>query len=676
MTSTTSMFAPLVAGTEDGTTPEAVTTAEWHPIPVPDDAGPPPKHSLGNPSNKWAYRDANGHLLYWIFRFDLPNSEKQIFPLTFCQHTDGRRGWRWQAMKAPRPIYNQDQLAARPDAPVMICEGEKAADAASILFPEYVVTTSPNGAKAATKADCSPLSGRRIVIWPDNDEEGANYANTIARLAMAAGATSFSVVSVPKSFPAKWDLADTMPKNITTDDLRRLLNAVETAALKTPIENTIEAIARLAALSPLEYETMRDSEAKRLGFRVGILDKEVEALRDKSPSQADGHKMFVEVVVWHQPVDGSLLLYELVSTIQQFIVCSKETAVATALWCAFTWIVDYVQVAPLAIITAPEKRCGKSLLLILMGKLVRKALVASNISPSATFRVVEAYHPTLLIDEADTFFKDNEELRGIINSGHTRQSAYVIRNVGDNHEPTQFSTWGAKAISGIGTLSDTLMDRAIVLTLRRKLSGETTRRLRHADPGLFEELSSKLARFADDTGEAIGQARPLLPEALNDRAQDNWEPLLAIADFVGGEWPEIARNTALSLSGAEHESVSLSAELLTDIQEAFDLKRVPRISTADLLRALCDDTEKPWATYNRGQPMTPRQLAKRLGEYGIHSKTVRIGYDTLKGFDIAQFADAFTRYLSPAISETAPQVNDINGFPVADTAFYGGTNSQ
>ena len=427
-------------------------------------------------------------------------------------------------------------------------------------------------------------------------------------------------------------------------------------------------VARLAALPTLDYEKVREAEAERFGVRVSVLDKEVAAARKGKQSASGGISMFPTVEPWPQPVEGAALLHEMVRTIRQFIICNKETATATALWCAFTWVVDYVQVAPLAVITAPEKRCGKSQLLNLIGKLASRPLVAANISPSATFRVIEAYHPTLLIDEADTFFKDNEELRGVINSGHTRQSAYVIRNVGDNHEPTQFSTWGAKAISGIGVLSDTLMDRAIILTLRRKLSGETVQRLRHADAGLFEKLASKLARFADDNGARIALARPPLPDALNDRAQDNWEPLLAIADCVGGDWPKIARDAALILSGAEQESVSLSAELLADIQEVFDSKRVAHISSANLIKELCDDDEKSWATYNRGQPIKPRQLAKRLAEYGIASKTIRTSsYSTPKGYERTQFEDAFTRYLSLPTSATAQQASTAAAYTVADS---------
>jgi putative DNA primase/helicase len=311
-----------------------------------------------------------------------------------------------------------------------------------------------------------------------------------------------------------------------------------------------------------------------------------------------------------------------------------------------TWFIDVVQVAPLAVITAPEKRCGKSQLLFLLGRLVNRPLTASNISPAALFRAIDAWQPTLLVDEADAFMKDNEELRGLINCGHTRDSAYIVRVVGENFTPTKFNVWGAKAISGIGHLADTLMDRAVVLELRRKLPHESVDRLRHAEPELFNTLAAKLARFADDYRHSVRAARPQLPEALNDRAQDNWEPLLAIADVAGGHWPQLARSAALKLSGTESDAMSIGVELLADIQEIFDTKKIERIFTADLIAALCEDDEKPWATYNRGKAIAPRQVSSRLHGYGILSKSIRIGYDTKKGFHKDQLQESFNRYLN------------------------------
>lgn len=426
----------------------------------------------------------------------------------------------------------------------------------------------------------------------------------------------------------------------------------------TPSETLNEAVIRLADLSPLEYDKVREAEAKKLGVRVTTLDAEVRAARKQATvtRNDDG-----DIEPYPQPIEPAKLLEEVVTTIRRFIVAEPETMTAAALWIASTWFIDVAQVAPLAVITAPEKRCGKSQLLTLIGKLSRRPMTASSISPAALFRSIDAWRPTLLIDETDALLKDNEELRGLLNAGHTRDSAYVIRVVGDDFTPTKFSVWGCKALSGIGHIADTLMDRAVILELRRKLPHEQVDRLRYAEPGLFDGLAAKMARFMVDYSEAVRIARPHLPDELNDRAQDNWEPLLAIADVAGGHWPETARHAALHISGKTDEGATQSTgvELLTDIAEVFEHTERERITTADLIQELCSDDEKPWATYNRGKPLAPRQLSKKLSGYGIQSKNLKLGYKSVKkGFERSQFDEAFARY--------TPTPSDSTRYPLPD----------
>jgi hypothetical protein len=184
--------------------------------------------------------------------------------------------------------------------------------------------------------------------------------------------------------------------------------------------------------------------------------------------------------------------------------------------------------------------------------------------------------------------------------------------------------------------------------MRRKLAHESVARLRHADIGKFEVMSAKLARFALDYADRVSQARPELPEKLSDRAQDNWEPLLAIAECAGESWKVTAYHASLNISSNDESSLSLGAELLTDIREVFETKRVEKISSSDLIGVLIEDEERPWAAYNRWRSITPRQVASLLKVYGIHSKTVRLSYNqTPKGYVVSEFQDAFKRYLEP-----------------------------
>jgi len=524
-----------------------------------------------------------------------------------------------------------------------------------------------------------------VIIWPDNDEAGRRYAETVADILLGLGCSVRMIDVAALNLPPKGDVVDWLASHPGASGVTiSALPTIEAAVIVEPAHeadnppdtlmedatnaNEAETISRLAALSPVEYDRTRKVEAEALGIRPGTLDMMVKQARKEEESTGLD---FDDVEPWPHPVNAAELLTEVSATVRRFIICQPETADAVALWACMTWFMDVVQIAPLAVITAPEKRCGKTQLLSLLRRITYRPLTASNITPAALFRSIDAWKPTLLVDEADAFMKDNEELRGLLNCGHTRDSAYIIRTVGEDFTPTRFNVWGAKALAGIGHLADTLMDRAVTLELRRKLPHESVERLRYAEPGLFDDLAAKLARFAEDQREAVRRARPALPATLHDRAQDNWEPLLAIADVAGGVWPDLARKASLKLSGVDSPIMSTGTELLTDIQEIFEHKRMNRISTADLIAALCDDDEKVWATYNRGRPVSPRQISKRLSDFGIKSKNVRIGYGQAKGFEIEQFQEAFARYLStpPESPSQASQTPEASSSAACDGTY-------
>ncbi|HOY71004.1 MAG TPA: DUF3631 domain-containing protein [Methylotenera sp.] len=404
-------------------------------------------------------------------------------------------------------------------------------------------------------------------------------------------------------------------------------------------------ILQLVALSALEYEQTRKNEAKKLGIRPSVLDKLVEAKKNNQKTSADSP--FVEINPYEEDFCPRDLLSEISSTIRQYIVLEQYQADAITLWIAFTWMIDQAAIAPLLVISAPEKSCGKTQLLDLVGRLVAKPLPAANSTPAALFRSVEKWSPTLLVDEADTFIKHSDELIGLINAGHSRSNAFVLRVVGDNHEPKSFRVWGAKALAGIALerhLPDATMSRAIVIEMRRKLPGEQVQRLRHS---IFDEhmLKEKLSRLALDFADKVHAIKVTLPEVLTDRQQDNFESLFLIASFAGEEWLSRVTDAALKISAANISSNETGNELLSDIRVAFEVMETDKLSTLKLINALLLDEEGAWGNYNRGKPISPRQIAKRLSSYGITSKTLRDGYLTFKGYELSQFEDAFKRYL-------------------------------
>lgn len=372
----------------------------------------------------------------------------------------------------------------------------------------------------------------------------------------------------------------------------------------------------------------------------------------KSDAGPVGQSLFKEVLSADEPVDPAALLTEIAQVIRTYIVLEPEQADAAALWVVHTYLTEVLDVSPLAIIDAPERACAKTLFQNVLALLSYRPLSAANASLAVVFRVIEKWSCTLFIDEADTFFKENKELQGVINAGY-KSGGVVLRAEasGDSYEPKAFSVYGPKSIAGIALtkhLPDSTMSRGIVFNMRRKLSTEKVQRMRSADPGLFDRLSSQSMRFAVDYKDRVRDARPVLPDELSDRSQDNWEPLLAIAQCVGDEWVRRATAAALKMSAASEAQGSASNDLLTDIREVLIGWTKPTIKSVDLIDFLCADKEMGWATYNRGKELTPRQLSKYLSVYNLKPRTVRQKDGTTpKGYYLDEFQDVFERYLKP-----------------------------
>jgi len=422
-----------------------------------------------------------------------------------------------------------------------------------------------------------------------------------------------------------------------------------------------EEIDRLAKLPGIEYDRERDHIAKALGCRVTTLDEAVRKSRGDDNDDGQGAPMaFDDPEPWGETVDTGRLLNAIRSLLTSHLVLPPHADVALTLWTTWTWVFNAFDTAPLLLLSSPEKRCGKTRTIGMLSRLVHRPLPTSNSSSAALFRVVEEHAPTLLIDEADTFLGENPELRGIINSGFTRDAAFVLRTQGDDHQTRHFSTWSPKAIAMIRQPIDTIVDRAIVVPMARKPSGVRVQRLRHRDR--FSELRRKLARWSADNADAMGNATPAMPEILDDRAADKWEPLFAIADLAGGAWPLLARAAAVALSAAIEDS-SLGVDLLTDIRLTFEAAESPTfLTTKDLLERLCAIEERPWKAYGRlARELSANQLARLLKPYGVRPTDIRPpGGTPVKGYRLEALQDAFVRYLTPPspLDATNPRHRD------------------
>src|SRR5262245_37249608 len=334
-------------------------------------------------------------------------------------------------------------------------------------------------------------------------------------------------------------------------------------------------IKRLAQLSAVQYERERKTAADRLGIRAAILDKLVQAERPEDESKQGRAVSFPEPERWPNEVDGAILLDSIAEAIRTYVVLLDHSCDAAALWALHPYLLGSFLVSPRLAITSPVKGCGKTTLLDVLARIVLKPLPTANVTSSAIFRVVESHRPTLMIDEADTFLRDNDELRGVINSGH-RKGGAVLRTAGDDYEPRAFGTFSACAIALIGKLPDTLHDRSIVIDLKRRLPIETIRPFRSDRADQLDLLARQAARWSKDNASRIAEADPFMPPGIHNREADNWRPLLAIADAGGGEWPERARK-AVEQAHAAAEDESRIAVLLGDIKTIFGDKASDRL---------------------------------------------------------------------------------------------------
>jgi Protein of unknown function (DUF3631) len=362
------------------------------------------------------------------------------------------------------------------------------------------------------------------------------------------------------------------------------------------------------------------------------------------------------------------VLDDVVRFARSFVVLTKVQADTLALWAGHTHAAEAAETTPYLFLTSAEKRSGKTRLLEVLELVVHEPLPTANITEAALFRAIEDLKPTLLLDEVDAIFgnkaREREDLRGLLNAGYRRGA--VARRMGGTRMTTleAFRVYCPKAFAAIGRLPDTITDRSIVIRLQRKTRDEQVERFRRrsAQP-TGESLRDRLADWLEPQIDYLHDLRPDLPDELDDRAQDCWEPLLAIAHLAGGDWPERARAAALELSGnGEREDDSKTALLLKDIHTVFENGSGDRLRTTDLIDELSKIEESPWGDWY-GKPITPQALSKLLQPHRIKTMPVWVEGKTVRGYQREQFADAFLRVLgvrsvrdvrSGSASEAAP----------------------
>ena len=380
----------------------------------------------------------------------------------------------------------------------------------------------------------------------------------------------------------------------------------------------------------------------------------------------------MEVTPFQEPVDGGQLLTEIKDLIGRYFVLPKGVKTLLALWVMATWVYRLFFIFPYLKICSPVPGCGKSSLLLTIGYLSYKPILADNTTSSSLFRTVEKYGGTLLLDELDAAgLKYDHDKRGLLNSGYSA-AGRVLRSVktkdGD-FDVQPFATYGPKALCGIGNfLPATVRDRSIPFLMKRKTKQEKVDRWKGRE---FQQecrpLAQKLSRWVNDNEENVKNApEPMMPEELGDRAMDIWEPLFIIAGVVGGNWLEEVEKAALLLmiGDTDDEELSIGVQLLLDLKKVFD--GYDRLASTVVVGALKKMEDRPWSDYRNDKSITTRQLSKLLKLFEIGPKPLWIDGKTVQGYQLDWFSDAFSRYVS---HQPPPPNTQGTQEPSADKSF-------
>jgi putative DNA primase/helicase len=350
---------------------------------------------------------------------------------------------------------------------------------------------------------------------------------------------------------------------------------------------------------------------------------------------------------WPEPItDAPALFDEVEACYLRNLHLPPGAAIVFTLWVPHAHAINAFTHSPRLNLTSAVPGCGKSTALDLLTTMCPKALRTDNLKPAVLYRVADQHHPTLLLDELDTYLQLHPELRGLLNAGNSPGSC-VYRCEG--HNVRAFNVYAATALAGLGHLAPTLRDRSIVISLTKAPAGAVPIRfdMRFTEAEII--LGRKIARWVKDSFAAIAACNPVMPPEAFNRLGDNWRPLFAIAQIIGGHWPQrvleafhaLNPKPAADMAAAPTSPTGpeLLYVLLADICAIFASTGVDRLSTNSLAEALRALPGRPWAGgLGRGhEPLTEKRLARRLAAIGIHSKIIRIGTARARGYLLTAF---------------------------------------
>ncbi|MEX1100872.1 MAG: DUF3631 domain-containing protein [Actinomycetota bacterium] len=445
------------------------------------------------------------------------------------------------------------------------------------------------------------------------------------------------------------------------EDVVRVLGSIRAGMDQVELERTLRELPPVPSdeLTALLIRDRLAAQLKQAGHSVRIAD----AFIRTAPRVAIEHE-YAEVAErlatcdpWPESVDGLELIEEARSALQRFVFVPDDYVYdVLAAWVVHTFIYDQFPTTAYLHVTAPSLMSGKTRLLEILEEFSRRALFAGGLSAAVLYRAVEAFKPTLLIDEVDTIFKFNsdssEAVRQVLNNGYTRDKPILRMDPqpDGSMSPATYDPYCPKALAGIGRIPDTIASRSIEIRMVRKKRGEEAeryaRRQREQLRLQATEWKRKAERWVSDNADGF-DLEPQFPEGMSDRTQDCWEPLFVVGEMIGADWPSRLRTAAVALTTREgqHGANDLGGMLLEDLQDLFEeepIASATHLGTDTLLARLSSLEERPWPHLRNGQGLNAKKLADLLREFGV--RPGRFDHNTKRGYATADIREAIDRW--------------------------------
>ncbi len=365
----------------------------------------------------------------------------------------------------------------------------------------------------------------------------------------------------------------------------------------------------------------------------------------------------------HPPSD---VLDLLESTIARYLVCSPAQRSVLALWILHTYTFQAAHFTPYLNIYSPLEESGKSTCMAILRSFCARAWWASGVSPAIFKKRISVGHPTVLLDNWQTVFRgsDKNQFTGfLLNGCDQARDVASFDHLSETSTANLWQTFCPKAFAGLESLPPSLARHSIPIVLQRRKPLEIVKSTFNLlVPGSTGKLTSWMQRWAQDHEERVATTfdgyeleGPMLP-GLSPHQQNCARALLALAETIGGHWPQKARDALMEIFDDYNKSQSSPTQLLSDIRGAFARRgNQERIFTAELLEDLHDLDDRTWREYGKsGKPLAPQALSRILGPcFNIYSRSQRRGEEKLRGYQQSDFQEAWEQYL-PASSEDLP----------------------